>query len=139
MLATYTVNVDYDAATPFNFSDNVVTLREAVFRANQSSDHDTIEFSPSVFNSPKTIKLGKDVNGNPIATGELTITASVTIDGTIDGAGPSNVSLNITIDASGNDPTPNSTPLDGNTTDDGDGTRIFNITDPAGTKPLVTM
>jgi hypothetical protein len=34
MLATFTVNVAYDANT-FSDQDSIVTLREAVFRANQ--------------------------------------------------------------------------------------------------------
>jgi hypothetical protein len=136
MLTTFTVNVDYDVVS-WSAIDSEVSLREAVERTEVNPNQDTIDFNSSL--SGATITLGKDVNGNSIATGELSITESVTIDGTIDGAGPSNVSLNITIDASGNDPTPNSTPLDSNTSDDGDGIRIFNITDPADTAPLVTM
>ena len=121
MLATYTVNVDYDVAAPFNLNDNIVTLREAIFQANQSANLDTIDFDSDL--NSATITLGKDEQGNSIGTGELTITESVTIDGTIDGAGSSEELLGITIDA-------------GNGTDEQfntqDGFRAFSISRGSG-------
>jgi len=66
--------------------------------------------------------------------GMLSITESVTIDA---------MSLpdGITIDASGNDPTPNSTLDDGNMDNDGDGSRVFsiNIDNDAGDFDAVTL
>jgi phage baseplate assembly protein gpV len=85
--------------------------------SNQFPAADTITFDPAVFNTPQTILLTQ---------GQLTITQSVTIDGTIDGAGPSEVSLGITIDAGGG--------LDGE--GNGDGFRIFNIS-PSAQSTLV--
>ena len=108
MLATFTVNSLTDTVN-FSLSDSEVCLREAVFRAEQDDTHDIIDFDPAVFDEPTTITLTQ---------GELSITESVTIDGTIDGAGPSNVSLGITIDAgNGTDQMPNT----------GDGITILSI------------
>jgi hypothetical protein len=89
MLAIFTVtNVD-DAVA--NTPEAIGTLRQAIFDANADDDHDTIEFASSLNNATITLTQGR-----------LTITESVTIDGTIDGAGPSEVSLDITIDAQQN-------------------------------------
>ncbi|GAG17696.1 unnamed protein product, partial [marine sediment metagenome] len=56
-----------------------------------------------------------------LTLGELVIDKDLTIDG------PGAAML--TIDASGNDPTPDSTLDDGDDTNDGDGSRVFRITD----------
>jgi len=117
MLATFTVNVAYDTTTT-DLDNTVITLREAIFRANLTQAHDDIIFAPNLNNA--TITLGKDINGSTIGTGELVISESVTIDGTIDGDGPSEVSLGITIDADGG--------ADG-VVGNFNGFRIFNIQD----------
>lgn len=107
MLATFSVtNVDDGVVT--DVGDQPGTLRQAIFDANETPGADTIEFDSSL--GGETILLTE---------GQLTISESVTIDATIDGAGPSQELLGITIDASGNDPTPDD--------DNGDGTKIFNI------------
>jgi len=103
MLAAFTVNSTADPST-FSLTDAEVSLREAVFRANEFVDHDTIDFAASLNNA--TIMLTQ---------GELSITELVTIDAT-DANG---IPRGITIDASMLDPTP--------TVDQGDGSRIFNI------------
>jgi hypothetical protein len=100
--------------------DQPGTLRQAVFDAQLSLEaDDTITFDPAVFNTPKTILLTQ---------GELFISQSLTIDGTVDGTGPSQVSLGITIQAY--DPTPF------DVDHRGDGSRIFNIS-PSAENTLV--
>ena len=125
MLAAFTVNVAYDTIT--TDTDNaVITLREAVFRANQTQAHDTILFHPNL--TGKTITLGKDAAGADLnlgsEAGELKITEAVTIDAQ---------GKDITIDASGNDNTPG--------VNDGQGSRVFNleITALAGETQKVTL
>lgn len=95
-----------------DFSPGDLSLREAIARANvDSATFDTIEFSPNLTASgPATILL---------TLGELAITGTVTIDGP--GANL------LTIDASGNDATPNSSRFDGDGLNDGDGSRVFYI------------
>ena len=99
LLTTFTVNDIGDTDT-FDFTDNIVTLREATVQANQINDQDTIDFDPTVFNTPQTINL---------THGELSITESVTIDAE---------GQDITIDAGGG--------TDG-MVGNGDGFRIFDI------------
>jgi CSLREA domain-containing protein len=89
------------------------SLREAIELANANPGADTIEFDPSLTaGGPATILLTQ---------GELKISNSMAIHGP--GA------YLLTIDASGNDPTPDSTLDDGVTTNDGDGSRVLNIDD----------
>lgn len=125
MLAVITVDSLADNLT----SDGLITLREAIEAANNDtiadamenvqagSGADTIEFDPALFISgPQTILLS-------LPTREaLTLLSDITI------TGPGAALL--TIDASENDLTPNSTPLDGTTTDDGDGSSVFVILGP---------
>ena len=88
-----------------DFNDGLTSLREAIFATNTVPGPDTIEFAPSLTaGGPATILL---------TLGELAITDSLTINGP--GANL------LTIDASGNDPTPD--------VNDGLGSRIFNIDD----------
>ena len=102
LLAVVTVNT---LADTINFNDGLTSLREAIFATNMVAGADTIDFAPaSPPSGPATILLTQ---------GELKITDSLTINGP--GANL------LTIDASGNDPTP--------TLINGDGTRIFNIDD----------
>jgi hypothetical protein len=103
MLATFTVTNAADA--PENTPQAVGTLRQAIFDANQLDDADTINFStnPAHGLNGGTITLTEE---------ELSISESVTIDATM-------LSLGLTIDASGTDPTP--------TVNNGDGTRIMSI------------
>jgi CSLREA domain-containing protein len=110
LLAVATVTTLADTV---DFNDGVTSLREAIFATNTVAGADTIEFDSALFaEGPKTILL---------TLGELVITDSLTING------PGAELL--TIDASGNDPTPDSTLFDGDTTNDGDGTRVFLIDD----------
>ncbi len=81
-----------------------ISLREAIAAASAG---ETIDFS-----------VAGVIN---LTHGELLINKNLTI------AGPGANFL--TIDASGNDPTPNSVLDDGDTTDDGDGSRVFNVDD----------
>ena len=97
-LLAITVDVIHDIDDP---NDGTTTLREALFTANSNLDHSTIHFDPTVFSTPQTIDLTE---------GELTIRKSVTIDA--EGQG-------ITVDASGNDPTP--------MLNNGDGSRVLAI------------
>ncbi len=114
MLTTFMVNAPYDI-NMFNDTDSIVTLREAVERANFDDDPDIIKFDASLLNGA-IIKLGIDANGNNLnfssTQGELAITEAVTIDATM-------LTDGITIDASGNDDTLG--------VDNGDGSRVFNI------------
>jgi hypothetical protein len=90
-----------------------ISLREAILAANADTEADTISFAASLFaGGAGTILL---------ENGELDIENSLTIQGS--GAGL------LTIDASGNDFTPTSTPFDINEFNDGDGSRVFNIDD----------
>jgi predicted outer membrane repeat protein len=98
-----------------------ISLREAILAANNTALHDTINFSAIL----------DDANPNiapkiTLTEGELIITDSLTIV-----AHSVDLPLGITIDASGNDPTPNSTLNDGNSSNDADGSRIFDITSGA--------
>jgi CSLREA domain-containing protein len=92
-------------ADTVDVNDGVTSLREAIFAANTVPGTDTIEFAPALTaGGPAKIVLTQ---------GELVITDSLTIDGL--GADL------LTIDASGNDPTPD--------VNNGDGSRIFSIDD----------
>jgi hypothetical protein len=84
-----------------DFGPGDYSLREAVERANTRPGIDTITFAPLL--DGQTILL---------SLGDLEITDSVVIDG-------SSLEDGITIDAAGNDPTPND--------DNGDGSRVFTI------------
>jgi predicted outer membrane repeat protein len=110
MLAVVTVDTLADTV---DFADGVTSLREAIFATNVVPGADTINFAESLTaNGPATITLTQ---------GELAITDDLEINGTI------LLQLNgiafslITIDASGNDPTPD--------VNNGDGSRVFNIDD----------
>jgi CSLREA domain-containing protein len=94
LLAGITVTTLADTV---NFNDGVTSLREAIFAANTVPGPDTIEFAPTLTaNGAATILLTQ---------GEIKITDSLTIDG------PGAELL--TIDASGNDPTPELNNRDG--------------------------
>jgi hypothetical protein len=99
LLSTVTVNTSDDVVDPL---DSFMSLREAI--ADESVDW--IDFDPSVYGH--TIELTGGVLG---------------IDRTLTIMGPGDDQL--TIDASGNDPSPNSTLYDGDDTNDGDGSRVF--------------
>ncbi len=87
MLATFTVNVDYDATAPFDFTDNDVSLREAIERANNvSPGPDTINFAASL--DGQTILL---TNGEMLITESLTINGLGRDDLTIDAQGNSQI------------------------------------------------
>ena len=102
LLALVTVTTLEDSV---NLNDGVTSLREAIFAANTVLGADTIEFAPTLMaDGPSTILLTQ---------GELKITDSLSINGP--GADL------LTIDASGNDPTPDM--------NNGDGSRVFNIED----------
>ena len=102
LLALVTVNTLGDTV---DFDDGVTSLREAIFATNLVGGADTIDFAASLTSGgPATILLTQ---------GELAITDSLTINGP--GANL------LTIDASGNDPTPD--------VNNGDGSRVFNIDD----------
>jgi len=100
LLAVVTVTTLADTV---DFNDGVTSLREAIFATNTVPGADTINFAPALTSGgPATILLTQ---------GELVITDELTINGP--GADL------LTIDASGNDPTPDEK--------SGDGTRIFNF------------
>jgi hypothetical protein len=102
LLAVITVTTDQDVV---DFTDGVTSLREAIFAANLVDGPDEIRFAPALTASgPATILLTQ---------GELAISDDLTITGP--GADL------LTIDASGNDPTPDE--------HDGEGSRIFWIYD----------
>jgi hypothetical protein len=96
-----------------DFNDGVTSLREAIFATNLVGGADTIQFAAALTSGgPATLILTQ---------GELKITDALSIIGP--GAD------RLTIDASGNDPTPNSTLDDGDDLNDGDGSRVFNVDD----------
>jgi fibronectin-binding autotransporter adhesin len=102
LLALITVTIADDS---FDEDDGFTSLREAIFAANIVPGDDEIRFDPGLFaGGPRTILLTR---------GELAITESLTI------VGPGTELL--TIDASGNDPTP--------LVDRGDGSRVFTVDD----------
>ena len=97
-----------------------ISLRDAISAAVPS---EMINFSPVLTSGgPATILL---------THGELLINQNLTIIGP--GANL------LTIDASGNDPTPNSTLHDGNATNDGDGSRVFRIDDATDVRRTVSI
>ena len=100
LLALVTVTTALDT---IDFNDGVTSLREAIFATNTVPGADTINFDFG-HDGPATILLTQ---------GELRITDDLTITGP--GANL------LTIDASGNDPTPD--------VDDGLGSRVFRIDD----------
>ncbi len=100
LLAVVTVDTPYDTV---DFTDGVLSLREAIFATNVVPGADTIEFDAALDGA--TIVLTE---------GELEITDSLTIDASALASG-------LAIDASGNDPTPD--------VNDGDGSRVLNIDD----------
>ena len=108
LLAVVTVDTVEDIV---DLNDGRTSLREAIFATNTVPGPDEIVFDFGV-DGPTTILLTQ---------GELQITDSLTING------PGAELL--TIDASGNDPTPDSTHEDGDDTNDGDGSRVFSISD----------
>jgi CSLREA domain-containing protein len=103
-------------ADTVDVNDGLTSLREAIFAANTVPGADTIQFDPSLTaGGPAKILLTQ---------GDLKITSSLTINGP-------GASL-LTIDASGNDPTPND--------NFGDGSRVFSIDDGnAGTQQTVSI
>ena len=105
LLALVTVDTLSDTV---DLADGVTSLREAIFATNLVGGPDTIEFAPSLTASgPATILLTQ---------GELRISDDLTISGP--GADL------LTINASGNDPTPDEK--------DGRGSRVFHIDDGNG-------
>ncbi len=108
LLAVITVDTLVDEMDG-SIDDGDVSLRDAIGLA---SDRDTIDFATTLDGG--TILLTQ---------GELQITRLITIDASM-------LPNGLTIDASGNDPTP----------DNGDGSRIFNISDgDVGTDSPVTI
>src|SRR5262245_49322027 len=104
LLAVVTVSTLDDTV---DFHDGVTSLREALFATNLVGGADTIEFAASLTGGgPATLTL---------THGELPIADDLTINGP--GADL------LTIDASGNDPTPDSTLDDNDYLSDGDGSR----------------
>jgi hypothetical protein len=102
LLALVTVTTLNDTV---DFNDGVTSLREAIFATNLVGGPDTIDFAPSLTSGGPAALL--------LTQGELKITDALSINGP-------GASL-LTIDASGNDPTPN--------VNNGDGSRVFNIDD----------
>jgi hypothetical protein len=110
LLAVVMVNTLSDTV---DFNDGVTSLREAIFATNLVAGADMINFAASLTSGgPATILLTQ---------GELKISDELTI------MGPGADLL--TIDASGNDPTPDSTYEDGGYSIHGDGSRVFSIDD----------
>jgi CSLREA domain-containing protein len=98
-----------------NFSKGDLSLREAIELANAQPGAETIVFDAALFaGRPGTILLTR---------GELRVTGSTTI------TGPGATLL--TIDASGNDPTPD--------LKNGDGSRVLLIDDETSIKQIVTI
>ena len=120
-MLSITVNTALDF-TDGSITDGSVSLRDAISLAPAE---DVIDFAPSL-------------NGAVIVLddvlGEIDFDKSLTIDA-------STLASGLTIDASAADLTPNSTRVDGNSSNDGDGIRIFNITDPSfgAAPPTVTL
>jgi CSLREA domain-containing protein len=102
-------------ADTVDFNDGVTSLREAIFAANIVPGADTIQFAP-VLTAAGPAKI-------LLTCGELKITDSLTITGP--GADL------LTIDASGNDPTPGVA--------DGMGSRIFNVDDGNASNDLAVQ
>ena len=98
MLAVVTVDTNLDTV---DFNDGVTSLREALFATNLIGGDDTIDFDAAL--DGQTILL---------TAGELAITDALTIDA-------SSLASGLTIDASGNDPTPDQ--------NNDDGSRVLNI------------
>ncbi len=111
---TYTLVVDTLAdERDGDYSVGNFSLREAIELANANPGADTIEFDPALWTAgPATILL---------TMGFLHIQDAMTLHGP--GA------KLLTVDASGNDPTPHSTLADGDDTNDGDGNTPFVIFD----------
>ena len=95
-----------------NVAPGDLSLREAIGLANGN-----VGFADTI-----TFALGLNGGTITLVLGQLSITDAVSINAQNLGAG-------IIIDASGNDPTPDSTLDDGNPMNDGDGSRIFDIND----------
>jgi hypothetical protein len=94
-----------------DFSLGDLSLREAIERANLVTGPARITFAPALSGGRIQLVLG-----------ELIVTNSVDVDAT-------DLPGGIIVDASGNDLTPASTRDDGDDTNDGDGSRVFNIDD----------
>lgn len=110
LLAILTVTTDQDVV---DFNDGKTSLREAIFAANTVSGADEIRFD-----------FGHEDSATILLTqGELKITDSLTVTGP--GADL------LTIDASGNDPTPDE--------HNGDGSRIFHITNSTASDPFKVL
>jgi hypothetical protein len=105
LLAEVTVDTLADTV---DLDDGFTSLREAIFATNLVGGPDTIEFDPALTAAGAATIL--------LSRGELAITDDLTINGP--GANL------LTIDASGNDPTPD--------VNNGDGSRIFVIDDSSG-------
>src|SRR5262245_53642283 len=73
MLATYTVDSTADTIA----SDGVTTFREALASAYTNAGPDTISFSSTVFNVPKTITLAYDGGDAGSVPDQLTIDSNV--------------------------------------------------------------
>jgi hypothetical protein len=95
-----------------DYSKGDFSLREAIARSNILPSNDTIRFAPNLAGG--TIRL---------MLGELKITDDVVIEGDAEEL--------VTIDASGNDPTPDMK--------DGKGSRIFNIAEASPANIAVTL
>jgi CSLREA domain-containing protein len=120
MLALVTVNTFADTV---DFNDGVTSLREAIFATNVVGGADTIDFAAALTaGGPATLTLMQ---------GELKITDDLSINGP--GANL------LKIDASGNDPTPDSTLDDGDATNDFDGSRVFNVDAGPASVPNVSI
>ncbi len=116
LLTSFSVNVDYDVIGSnigdFNLGDSVVSLREAIVRAETLAGPDEIVFDSSL--NGATITLGLDEFGQSLGfsgnQGELDITESITIDAL------ANTPLGVTIIAHDPDGIGN-----------GNGSRIFDV------------
>jgi predicted outer membrane repeat protein len=108
-LLTITVNTLVDEADG-SIDDGDVSLRDAIAVA---AGGETIDFDASLDGGTILLTLG-----------ELAVTRSMTIDATA-------LALGLTIDASGNDPTPDE--------NNGDGSRVFNIDDAFVSHSEVTL
>ncbi len=112
LLAVVTVDTVDDT---IDFDDGYTSLREAIFATNTVPGPDEIRFDPALFTAaPRTILL---------THGELAITDSLTL------TGPGAELL--TIDASGNDPTPDR--------NNGDGSRVFLVDDGGDSFASITI